>query len=83
LRWADPPSKESYRLRIDEETEKAAKVHKSCTAIDTPRWIDKLVPNGEIRLPGLTGRHMGWLNFAVSGKHICTLTGLVLHEDSN
>jgi hypothetical protein len=34
LRLADPPSKESYRLCMDEETEKAAKVHKGHTAID-------------------------------------------------
>jgi hypothetical protein len=34
LRQFDPPSKESYRLRIDLETEKAAKVHKGCRAID-------------------------------------------------
>jgi hypothetical protein len=35
LRQADPPSKESYRLRMDYETEKAAKVHKGCTAMDS------------------------------------------------
>jgi hypothetical protein len=34
LRRADPRSKESYRLCIDQETEKAAKVHKGCRAID-------------------------------------------------
>jgi hypothetical protein len=34
LRQADPPSKESYRLCIDQETGKAAKVHKGCRAID-------------------------------------------------
>jgi hypothetical protein len=35
LRWANSPSKESYRLCIDQETEKAAKVHKGCKAIDS------------------------------------------------
>jgi hypothetical protein len=34
LRRADPPSKESYRLCIDYETEKAAKAHKGCRATD-------------------------------------------------
>jgi hypothetical protein len=35
LRRADPPSKESYRLRIGEETGKEAKVQqKDCRAID-------------------------------------------------
>jgi hypothetical protein len=37
LRQADPPSKESYRLCIDQEIEKAAKVDISCT----DRQIDK------------------------------------------
>jgi hypothetical protein len=32
---ADPPSKESYRLCVDQETEKAAKVHKGYRAIDS------------------------------------------------
>jgi hypothetical protein len=31
---ADPPSEESYRLYIDQETEKAAYVHKDCRTID-------------------------------------------------
>jgi hypothetical protein len=35
LRPADPPSKEFYRLCIDQDTEKAAKVHKDCRAIDS------------------------------------------------
>jgi hypothetical protein len=34
LRRADPSYKEFYRLFIDEETEKAAKVHEGCRAID-------------------------------------------------
>jgi hypothetical protein len=34
VRGADPPSKKSYRFCIDKETEKAAKVHKGCRAID-------------------------------------------------
>jgi hypothetical protein len=34
MRWADPPSKMSYRLCMDLEIEKAAKVHKGCKAID-------------------------------------------------
>jgi hypothetical protein len=34
LQYADPPSKESYRLCIDQETEKAAKIHKGSKAID-------------------------------------------------
>jgi hypothetical protein len=38
LRRGDPPSKESYRLCIDYETEKAAKVHKGCRAING--WMD-------------------------------------------
>jgi hypothetical protein len=38
LRRSDLPSKETYRLCIDKETEKAAKVHKGCIAIE--RWID-------------------------------------------
>jgi hypothetical protein len=33
LRRADPPSKESYRLCIGKETEKAVKVHKGCRGI--------------------------------------------------
>jgi hypothetical protein len=33
LRRADPPSKESYRLYIDQETEIAAKAHKGWRAI--------------------------------------------------
>jgi hypothetical protein len=32
MRRADPLSKESYRLCIDEAIEKAAKVHKGCRA---------------------------------------------------
>jgi hypothetical protein len=31
---AHPPSKETYRLRIDYETEKAANAHKGCKAAD-------------------------------------------------
>jgi hypothetical protein len=34
LRRADPPNKESYRLCLDYEIQKVAKVHKSCRAID-------------------------------------------------
>jgi hypothetical protein len=34
LRLADPPSKESYRLCIDYGTEKGAKAHKGCRAIE-------------------------------------------------
>jgi hypothetical protein len=34
LRRADLPSKQSYGLCIAEETEKAAKVHKGCRAIN-------------------------------------------------
>jgi hypothetical protein len=34
FRRADPPSKGSYRLCIDNETLKAAKVHKGCRTID-------------------------------------------------
>jgi hypothetical protein len=34
LRRADPPSKESYRLCMNYETEKAAKVNKGCKGID-------------------------------------------------
>jgi hypothetical protein len=34
LRRADPPSKESYRVYIDYESEKAAKVHNGCRTID-------------------------------------------------
>jgi hypothetical protein len=34
LRRADPPSKESYKLCMDSETEKATKVHKGCRATD-------------------------------------------------
>jgi hypothetical protein len=33
LRRTDHSSKESYRLWIDQETEKAASAHKACTAI--------------------------------------------------
>jgi hypothetical protein len=43
LRRADPPSKESYRLCINEEIEKAAKVQQNvCSAVDrqTDRQID-------------------------------------------
>jgi hypothetical protein len=36
LRRADPPSKESYRLCIELETEEALKAHKGCRDID--RW---------------------------------------------
>jgi hypothetical protein len=41
---ADPLSKESYRLCVDEETEKSAKVYKGCRAMDgwMDRWIDRL-----------------------------------------
>jgi hypothetical protein len=38
LRRADTLSKESYRLCIDQRTEKAAKVHRGCRAID--RYVD-------------------------------------------
>jgi hypothetical protein len=43
LRRADPLSKECYRLCIDLETEKAAKVHKGSRAIDgwMDGWIDR------------------------------------------
>jgi hypothetical protein len=42
LRRADPPSKESYRLCIDEETEKVAKIQqKDGRAID--RYVDNTV----------------------------------------
>jgi hypothetical protein len=34
LQRADPPSKGSYRLCMDEENEKAAKAHKGCRAVD-------------------------------------------------
>jgi hypothetical protein len=34
LRRVDPLSKESYRLCINQETEKAARVRKDCRAID-------------------------------------------------
>jgi hypothetical protein len=34
LRRADLPSKGSYRLCINQETKKAAKVHMGCRAID-------------------------------------------------
>jgi hypothetical protein len=34
LRRDDPTPKEFYRLCIDQETEKAAKVHNGCKAID-------------------------------------------------
>jgi hypothetical protein len=34
MRRADPLSKESYRLCMDQESEKAAEVHKGCTGID-------------------------------------------------
>jgi hypothetical protein len=34
FRWTDSPSKKSYLLCTDQETEKAAKVQKGCRAID-------------------------------------------------
>jgi hypothetical protein len=39
LRRADPPSKEFYRLRINQETEKAAKVQKGCGTINRLKLV--------------------------------------------
>jgi hypothetical protein len=42
MRRADPSSKESYRLCIDQETEKASQIHKGYRGIDREidGWMD-------------------------------------------
>jgi hypothetical protein len=40
LRRADPPSKESYRLYIDQETEKAAKSQQRAVESWMDGWMD-------------------------------------------
>jgi hypothetical protein len=49
LRRADLPSKEAYRVFIDQETEKAAKVHKVCRSIDRFDRHYSSVDDGKLR----------------------------------
>jgi hypothetical protein len=57
LRQADSSSKESYQLCMDEETEKAAKVHKGCRVINREKANPLLILCYGVIIKELIGAH--------------------------